>query len=73
MDTATVKDVEARLKFRPLLIAQMSAAASDGTSYVPTDGSHRVATTWDVSDMAGFQAAQTAVSPEMAHRWSSTG
>ena len=64
--TAAVKDVEAWLKFKPQLIAQMSAFASDGTSYVATDGSNRVATTWDVSDMEAFQAAQTAASPEMA-------
>ena len=64
--TAAVKDVEAWLKFKPQLIAQMSAFASDGTSYVANDGSNRVATTWDVSDMEAFQAAQTATSPEMA-------
>jgi hypothetical protein len=64
--TAAVKDVEAWLKFKPELIAQMSALASDGTSYVATDGSNRVASTWDVSDIEAFQAAQTAVSPEMA-------
>jgi hypothetical protein len=64
--TAAVKDVEAWLKFKPQLIAQMSAYASDGTSYVAADGSNRVASTWDVSDMEAFQAAQTATSPEMA-------
>ena len=60
--TAAVKDVEAWLKFKPDLIAQMSAVASDGTSYVAMDGSNRVASTWDVPDMEAFQAAQTAVS-----------
>ena len=64
--TAAVKDVEAWLKFKPQLIAHLSAVASDGTSYVATDGSNRVASTWDVSDMDAFQAAQTASSPEMA-------
>jgi hypothetical protein len=64
--TAAVKDVEAWLKFKPQLIAQMSAVASDGTSYVAMDGSNRVATTWDVPDMEAFQAAQSAASPEMA-------
>ncbi len=64
--TAAVKDVEAWLKFKPELIAHLSAVASDGTSYVATDGSNRVASTWDVTDMDAFQAAQTAVSPEMA-------
>ena len=64
--TAAIKDVEAWLKFKPELIAQMSAVASDGTSYVAMDGSNRVATTWDVPDLQAFQAAQTAVSPEMA-------
>ena len=52
--------------FKPQLIAQMSAVASDGTSYVAMDGSNRVATTWDVSDMDALQAAQSATSPEMA-------
>ena len=64
--TAAVQDVEAWLKFKPDLVAQMSAVASDGTSYVATDGSNRVASTWDVPDLEAFQAAQTAASPEMA-------
>ena len=64
--TAAVKDVEAWLRFKPELVAQMSAVASDGTSYVAMDGSNRVASTWDVPDMEAFQAAQAAVSPEMA-------
>ncbi len=64
--TAAVKDVEAWLTFKPELIAHMSGVASDGTSYVATDGSNRVASTWDVPDMDAFQAAQIAVSPEMA-------
>jgi len=64
--TAAVKDVEAWLKFKPEMVAQMAAVASDGTSYVAMDGSNQVASTWDVPDMAAFQAAQTAVSPEMA-------
>jgi hypothetical protein len=62
--TAAVKDVEAWLKFKPEMIAQMSKVASDGSSYVATDGSNRVASTWDVPDMDAFQAAQTAASPE---------
>jgi hypothetical protein len=65
--TAAVKDVEAWLKFKPQLIAQLSAVASDGASYVANDGSNRVASTWDVPDMEAFQAAQSAPpSPEMA-------
>jgi hypothetical protein len=65
--TAAVKDVEAWLKFKPQLIAQMSAFASDGTSYVAADGSNRVASTWDVPDMDAFQAALNAPpTPEMA-------
>jgi hypothetical protein len=65
--TAAVKDVEAWLKFKPQLIAQMSAVASDGTSYVAMDGSNRVASTWDVPDLEAFLAAQSAPSsPEMA-------
>ena len=63
---ASVKDVEGWLKFKPEMVAQMSAVASDGTSYVAVDGSNRVASTWDVPDMEAFQAAQKAVSPEMA-------
>jgi hypothetical protein len=64
--TAAVKDVQAWLEFKPQLIAQMSAVASDGTSYVAADGSNQVATTWDVPDLDAFQTAQTAASPEMA-------
>ena len=64
--TAAVKDVQAWLKFKPQMIAQLSAVASDGTSYVAMDGSNHVATTWDVPNMEAFQAAQTAVSPEVA-------
>ena len=64
--TAAVKDVEAWLRFKPEFIAQLSAVASDGTSYVAMDGSNRVASTWDVPDMEAFQTAQTAASPEMA-------
>jgi hypothetical protein len=64
--TAAVKDVQAWLEFKPQLIAEMSAVASDGTSYVAADGSNRVASTWDVPDLEAFEAAQTAASPEMA-------
>jgi hypothetical protein len=64
--TAAVKDVEAWLKFKPQLVAQLSAVASDGTSYVAADGSNRVASTWDVPDLDAFQAAQNAASAEMA-------
>ena len=64
--TAAVKDVEAWLKFKPQMVAGLSAVASDGASYVATDGSNRVASTWDVPDLEAFQAAQTAASPEMA-------
>ena len=64
--TAAVKDVEAWLKFKPEMIAQLSSVASDGSSYVAMDGSNLVASTWDVPDMDAFQAAQTAASPEMA-------
>ena len=67
--TAAVKDVEAWLQFKPQLVAQMSAVASDGTSYVAMDGSNRVASTWDVPDLEAFQAAQAAqaaASAEMA-------
>ena len=64
--TAAVKDVEAWLKFKVEMTAYMSAVASDGTSYVAMDGSNQVASTWDIPDMAAFQAAQASLSPEMA-------
>ncbi len=41
---AAVKDVEAWLKLKLDLVAQVSAVASDGTSFVAMDGSNRVAT-----------------------------
>lgn len=71
--TAAVKDVEAWLEFKPEFVAEMSAIASDGTSYVAMDGSNRVASTWDVPDMDAFQAAQTAVSAEMAAKMEQFG
>jgi hypothetical protein len=73
--TAAVKDVEAWLKFKPQLIAQLSAVASDGTSYVAADGSNLVASTWDVPDMDAFQAALSAPPPlpRWRPRWSGTG
>ncbi len=64
--TAAVNDVQAWLEFKPKLIAQVAGVASDGTSYVAADGSNHVASTWDVSDLEAFQAAQAAGSPEMA-------
>ena len=64
--TAAVKDVEAWLKFKPEMIAQMSAVASDGSSYVAMDGSNQVASTWDVPDMDAFMAAQRSFSPDLA-------
>lgn len=64
--TAGVRDVEAWLKIKPDLVAAMSAVASDGTSYVALDGSNNVATTWDVTSMEAFQAAQTALSGAVA-------
>jgi hypothetical protein len=59
--TAAVKDVEAWLKFKPEMIAQLSAVASDGSSYVAADGSNHVASTWDVPDMDA--------SPRLPPRW----
>jgi len=64
--TAAVKDVQAWLEFKPLLIAELAGVASDGTSYVAADGGNHVASTWDVPDMAAFQAAQARLSPEVA-------
>ena len=64
--TAAVKDVEAWLKFKPEMVAQLSAVASDGASYVAMDGSNHVASTWDVPDMDAFQAAQRSFPPDLA-------
>jgi hypothetical protein len=64
--TAAVKDVEAWLKFKADMTAALLAVASDGSSYVATDGSNQVASTWDVPDMEAFQAAQRSFSPELA-------
>jgi hypothetical protein len=64
--TAAVNDVEEWLKFKAEMVPAMSAFASDGASYVATDGSNRVASTWDVPDMEAFQAAQGSFSPELS-------
>jgi len=64
--TAEVNDVEEWLKFKAELVPAMSAVASDGASYVATDGSNRVASTWDVPDLEAFQAAQSSFSPALA-------
>ena len=64
--TAAVKDVQAWLEFKPLLIAALSGVASDGSSYVAADGSNQVASTWDVPDMDTFMAAQAKLPPEVA-------
>ena len=71
--TAAVKDVEAWLKFKPQLIAHLSAVASDGTSYVAADGSNRVASTWDVSDMDAFRRPRPQPRPRWRRRWNGTG
>ena len=64
--TAEVNNVEEWLKFKAGMVRAMSSVASDGASYVANDGSKKVASTWDVPDMAAFQAAQGAFSPELA-------
>jgi hypothetical protein len=64
--TAAVNDVEEWLKFKAELVPAMSPVASDGASYVAMDGSNQVASTWEVPDMEAFQAAQAALSPELA-------
>ncbi len=64
--TAAVNDVEEWLKFKAEMVPAMSAVASDGASYVATDGSNQVASTWDVPDMEAFQAAQSSFAPELA-------
>ena len=66
--TAAVKDVQAWLEFKPLLIAQLSGVASDGTSYVATDGTNtnRGARRSPEVAMEAFQAAQAKLSPEVA-------
>ena len=53
--TAAVKDVDAWLKFKADMTAALSAVASDGSSYVATDGTNQVASTWDVPDLEGFR------------------
>ena len=63
--TGAVKDVQAWLEFKQEMIAQLSAVASDGTSYIATDGRNHVATTWDIPDMEAFQAAQAVLAPEV--------
>ena len=64
--TAAVNDVEEWLKFKAEMVPALSAVASDGSSYVAMDGSNHVASTWDVPDMAAFQAAQGSFSQELA-------
>lgn len=64
--TAAVRDVEAWLKFKADMTAALAGVASDGSSYVALDGSNQVASTWDVSDMEAFQAAQRSFSPDLA-------
>jgi hypothetical protein len=64
--TAEVNDVDKWLKFKEEMVPAMSAFASDGASYVASDGSNRVASTWDVPDMDAFMAAQSSFAPELA-------
>jgi hypothetical protein len=64
--TAEVNDVEEWLKFKEEMVPAMSAFASDGASYVASDGSNRVASTWDVPDMDAFMAAQSSFAPQLA-------
>ena len=64
--TAEVNDVEEWLKYKVQMVRAMAPVASDGASYVANDGSKKVASTWDVPDMAAFQAAQAAFPPELA-------
>lgn len=64
--TAAVNDVEEWLRFKAEMVPAMSAVASDGSSYVAMDGSNQVASTWDVPDMAAFQAAQGSFSGDLA-------
>ena len=64
--TAAVNDVGEWLKFKTEMVPAMSAVASDGASYVATDGSDQVASTWDVPDMEAFKAAQGSFSSELA-------
>ena len=64
--TAAVNDVEEWLKFKAEMVPAMAAVASDGSSYVAMDGSNHVASTWDVTDMEAFQAAQSSFPAELA-------
>jgi hypothetical protein len=63
--TAAVNNVDEWLNFKAEMVPAMSAAASDGASYVAMDGSNQVASTWDVPDMEAFLAAQSSFSPEL--------
>ena len=64
--TAAVNDIDEWLAFKAEMVPAMSSVASDGSSYVAMDGSNHVASTWDVPDLEAFQAAQGALSPELA-------
>ena len=64
--TAEVNDVEEWLTFKEEMVPAVSAFASDGASYVASDGGNRVASTWDVPDMEAFMAAQSSFAPELA-------
>jgi hypothetical protein len=64
--TASVRDVQAWLEWKTLMVPRLAGVASDGSSYVAADGSNHVATTWDVPDMAAFQAAQATLATELA-------
>jgi len=64
--TAKVSNVDEWLKYKAQMVPALSAVASDGASYVATDGSNQVASTWDVPDMEAFQAAQGSFAPELA-------
>ena len=64
--TASVNNIDEWLKFKAEMVPAMASVASDGASYVAMDGSNRVASTWDVTDMEAFQAAQGSLSQELA-------
>ena len=64
--TAAVNDVEEWLRFKAELVPALSEVASGGASYVAVDGSNQVASTWDVTDLEAFQAAQGSLPEDVA-------
>jgi hypothetical protein len=64
--THQVVDVERWLKGKAERAAVIAAYATHVTDYVAMDGSHNIAVTADVHDMAGAQAMMASPSPQDA-------